>query len=107
MRIWKKYVVPRIAAITVVLLGGAGASGADEMANARITHPAAVTTVAAHTGQLSLRHLVLLGLAKGSLPGRTTICRKRRAKRATRKPRYGWTVPPAEAAARELSGVPA
>ncbi|MDQ0662004.1 hypothetical protein QFZ35_000502 [Arthrobacter ulcerisalmonis] len=69
MRIWKKYVVPGIAAITVVLLGGAGASGADEMANARITHPAAVTTVAAHTGQLSLRHLVLLGLAKGSLPG--------------------------------------
>lgn len=61
--------VPGIAAVAVVLLGAAGSSGIDEMANARIGHPAPITTAAAADGQPPLRHLVLLGLAKGSLPG--------------------------------------
>ena len=69
MRIWTKFMVPGIAAMAIVLLGGAGASGIDEMASARIAHPAAATAVAAADGQPPLRHLVLPGLAEGSPPG--------------------------------------
>ena len=50
-------------------MGAAGASGVDEMANARIGQPAPAGEAAAADGQLPLRHLVLLGLAAGSLPG--------------------------------------
>jgi hypothetical protein len=69
MRIWTKFMVPGIAATAIVLIGAAGASGIDEMANARIEQPAPVTVAVAADGQPPLRHLVLLGLAEGSLPG--------------------------------------
>ena len=69
LRIWTKIVVPGIAAVAVVLLGAAGASGIDEMANARIGQTAPSSAAAATDGQPPLRHLVLLGLAEGSLPG--------------------------------------
>jgi hypothetical protein len=69
MRMWTKFMVPRIAAVAVVVLGAAGATGIDEMASARIEQPAPVTVAAARAGQPPLRHLVLLGLAEGSLPG--------------------------------------
>ena len=69
MRIWMKVMVPGIAAVAVVLFGAAGASGMDEMANARIGQPPPITAAAAADGQPPLRHLVLLGLAEGSLPG--------------------------------------
>lgn len=68
-RIWKKFVVPGMAAMAIVLLGAAGASGIDEMASARIAPPASGTAAAAADGQPPLRHLILLGLANGSLPG--------------------------------------
>jgi hypothetical protein len=69
MRIWKEIIVPGIAAMAIVLLGAAGASGIDEMASARIEHPASAPAYATTDGQPPLRHLILLGLAKGSLPG--------------------------------------
>jgi sulfite exporter TauE/SafE len=69
MRIWTKIMVSGIAAVAVVLLGAAGASGIDEMANARIGQQAPITAAAAADGQQPLRHLVLLGLAEGALPG--------------------------------------
>lgn len=69
MKVWDKFVVPAIAAVALALLGAAGASGIDEMASARITAPASAAVPAAAGGQPSLRHLILLGLAKGSLPG--------------------------------------
>jgi hypothetical protein len=70
MRLWKQTIVPGIAALAVVLLGAAAASGVDQMANAKIRHPAPATTQAvAADGRPPLRHLVLLGLAEGSLPG--------------------------------------
>lgn len=61
--------VPGIAAVAVIFLGAAGASGIDEMANAKIEQPAPITAATAADGQPPLRHLVLLGLAEGSLPG--------------------------------------
>lgn len=61
--------VPGLAAMAIALLGAAGASGLDEMASARIVHPASAAVAAAPDGQPPLRHLILLGLAKGSLPG--------------------------------------
>ncbi len=67
MEMWNKFVVPGLAATAIALLGAAGASGIDEMASARITHPA--PAAAAADGQPPLRHLILLGLDKGSLPG--------------------------------------
>jgi hypothetical protein len=69
MRTWTKVMVPGLAVVAVVLLGAAGASGIDEMASARIGQPAPINAVAAADGQPPIRHLVLLGLAKGSLPG--------------------------------------
>jgi hypothetical protein len=69
MRMWKKFIVPGIAALALALLGAAGASGIDEMASARITPPASAAVPAASDGQPPLRHLILLGLDKGSLPG--------------------------------------
>lgn len=69
MRIWTKIIAPGIAAVAVVFLGAAAASGIDEMANARIGQPAPITAATAADGQPPLRHLVLLGLAESSLPG--------------------------------------
>lgn len=70
MMLWKQTIVPGIAALAVMLLGAAAASGVDQMANAKIRNPAPVTTqTVAADGQPPLRHLVLLGLAEGSLPG--------------------------------------
>ena len=69
MEIWNKFLVPGLAATAIALLGAAGASGIDEMANARITHPAPAAAAATADGQPPLRHLILLGLDKGSLPG--------------------------------------
>jgi hypothetical protein len=69
VRLWEKIVVPGIAAMAIALLGAAGASGVDEMASARIEHPASAPVAATAGGQPPLRHLILLGLAKGSLPG--------------------------------------
>lgn len=69
MRIWTKFMVPCIAAMAIGLIGAAGASGLDEMANARIEHPAPVAVAVAADGQPPLHQLVLLGLAAGSLPG--------------------------------------
>jgi hypothetical protein len=69
MRIWTKIMVPGVAAAAVIFLGGAGASGIDEMANARIGQPAPITAAAVADGQPPLRHLVLLGLAEGAPPG--------------------------------------
>jgi hypothetical protein len=74
VRFWRKSMVPALAALAVAMLGAAGASGVDQMANARVTHPvpaavpAAVPAVEAD-GHPPLRHLVLRGLAEGSLPG--------------------------------------
>ena len=69
MEMWNRFLVPGLAATAIALLGAAGASGIDEMAGARITHPAPVAAAAAADGQPPLRHLILLGLDKGSLPG--------------------------------------
>jgi hypothetical protein len=69
MEIWNKFLVPGLAATAIALLGAAGASGIDEMASARITHPAPAAAAATADGQPPLRHLILLGLDKGSLPG--------------------------------------
>jgi hypothetical protein len=38
MRIWTAFMVPGIAAMAILLLGGSGASGIDEMATARIAY---------------------------------------------------------------------
>jgi hypothetical protein len=70
MRFWRKIIVPGLAALAAVLLSAAGASGIDQMANAKINNPPPVTTqVVAADGRPPLRRLVLLGLAEGSLPG--------------------------------------
>ncbi|MBT2598020.1 hypothetical protein [Arthrobacter sp. ISL-72] len=70
MRLWTKSVVPVLAALAVVLLAAAGASGLDQMANTRMTNTPAVTIPAvAPNSQSPLRHLVIRGLAEGSLPG--------------------------------------
>ncbi|MEV8149091.1 hypothetical protein AB0O52_13265 [Arthrobacter sp. NPDC080073] len=59
-----------MAALAVVLLGAAGASGVDRMAAANISAPASIgSSVPAADGQPPLRRLVLRGLAEGSLPG--------------------------------------
>jgi hypothetical protein len=70
MSLWRKRIVPGLAALAAVLLIAAGAAGVDQMANIRISSPALVTipTVTAG-GQPPLRHLILRGLAEGSLPG--------------------------------------
>jgi hypothetical protein len=73
MWLWRKTIVPGMAALAAVLLvaaGAAGAAGVDEMANVRIPSPTSVTiTAVTADGQPPLRHLILRGLAKGSLPG--------------------------------------
>jgi hypothetical protein len=69
MRVWEKLVVPAMAAMAIAVLGAAGASGTDEMASARIAPPASAAVPAAAGGEPSLRHNILLGLAKGALPG--------------------------------------
>jgi hypothetical protein len=70
MRFWRRTLVPVLAAIAVVLLGAAGASGVDQMANARVTNPASVHIPAVTAdGEPPLRHMVMLSLAEGSLPG--------------------------------------
>lgn len=62
--------MPGIAALAVIFLSGAGASGIDQMANVKIHSPTSGTVSAVMAdGQTSLHHLVLRGLAKGSLPG--------------------------------------
>ncbi|MGM7774863.1 hypothetical protein ACSVHC_02430 [Arthrobacter sp. KNU-44] len=59
-----------MAALAVVLLGAAGASGVDRMAAANLPAPASIgSSVLAADGQPPLRRLVLRGLAEGSLPG--------------------------------------
>jgi hypothetical protein len=69
MGMWNKFLVPGLAAMAIALLGAAGASGIDEMASARIAQPAPAAAAASADGQAPLRHLILLGLDKGSLPG--------------------------------------
>jgi hypothetical protein len=98
MRIWTKIMVPGIAAVAVILLGAAGASGIDEMANARIGQPAPIAAAAVADGQPPLRHLVLLGLAEGAPQAafRTTKCGTRSTKRIIRKRSSGSTVSPAQ-----------
>ena len=70
MGLWSRALVPGIAALAVIFLGGASASGIDQMANAKIRSPTSITVSAVGAdGQTSLHHLVLRGLAKGALPG--------------------------------------
>jgi hypothetical protein len=76
MRFWRRPIVPVLAALAVVLLGAASASGVDQMANPNVTNAASLTTSAPVTipdvpadSRPPLRHLVMLGLADGSLPG--------------------------------------
>jgi len=70
MRLWTKSVVPVLAALAVVLLAAAGASGLDQMASTKLTNTPAVTIPAVTPNSPSpLRHLVIRGLAEGSLPG--------------------------------------
>jgi hypothetical protein len=73
MRLWRRTIAPGLATLAVVLLGAADASGVDQMANIKTIktlNPTSVTMPAvAADGQLPLRHLVLRGLAAGSLPG--------------------------------------
>ncbi|MBT2554524.1 hypothetical protein [Arthrobacter sp. ISL-5] len=70
MTLWRRAFVPGIAALAVIFLSGAGASGVDQMANVKIHKPTSGTVSAVMAdGHPSLRHLVLRGLAKGSLPG--------------------------------------
>jgi hypothetical protein len=70
MRLWTKTLVPGLAALAVVLLAAAGASGVDQIANTKVTNTAPVTVYAAGAGsQPSLRHLLIRGLAEGALPG--------------------------------------
>jgi hypothetical protein len=59
-----------LAALAAVLLTAAGAAGLDQMATIRMPYEAFVTipTVTAD-GQPPIRHLILRGLADGSLPG--------------------------------------
>ena len=62
--------MPGVAALAVIFLGGASASGIDQMANAKIHGPTSATMSAVMAdGQISMHHLVLRGLAKGSPPG--------------------------------------
>lgn len=70
MRLWRRVFVPGIAALAVIFLSAAGASGVDQMANvkARSTTSVIASTAMADS-QPSLRHLVMRGIAKGSLPG--------------------------------------
>ena len=70
IRLWKRAGVPALAALAVIFLSGAGATGIDQMANVKIHSPTSGTASAVtDSGQTSLHHLVLRGLAKGSLPG--------------------------------------
>jgi hypothetical protein len=70
MKHWRKTIMPGVAALAVIFLSGAGASGVDQMANVRTLNPTTVTTSSATaSGRPSLDHLILHGLAKGSLPG--------------------------------------
>lgn len=70
MRLWRRTIAPGMATLAVVLLGAADASGVDQMANIKTLNSTSVTTPAvAADGQLPLRHLVVRGLAAGSLPG--------------------------------------
>jgi hypothetical protein len=70
MGLWSRAFVPGIAALAVIFLSGASASGIDQMANAKIHGPTSATMSAVMADrQTSLHHLVLRGLAKGSLPG--------------------------------------
>jgi hypothetical protein len=97
MRIWTKFMVPGIATMAIVLIGAAGATGIDEMASARIEQPAPVTVAAAPDGQPPLRHLVLLGLAEGSLPGGLPYdeLRDEKYEESYQEATVGWTMPPA------------
>jgi hypothetical protein len=70
MGLWRRAIVPGIAALAVIFLSGASASGIDQMANAKIRSPTSGTLSAVMADrQTSLHHLVLRGLAKGALPG--------------------------------------
>ncbi|MFC9351503.1 hypothetical protein [Arthrobacter sp. NPDC057013] len=70
MGLWRRAVAPGTAALAVIFLGAASASGIDQMANAKIHGPTSATVSAVVAdGQTSLHHVVLRGLAKGALPG--------------------------------------
>ena len=70
MGLWRRAIAPGIAALAVIFLGAASASGIDQMANAKIHGPtSAAVSAVVPDGQTSLHHLVLRGLAKGALPG--------------------------------------
>lgn len=61
--------MPGVAALAAILLSMAGATGLDQMASAQPQNPTLVAQDVTSDGQSSLHHLVMLGLAKGSLPG--------------------------------------
>lgn len=62
--------MPGMAALGVILLGTAAASGIDQMVNVKMVAAGPVTVSAAGAdGPPPLRHIVLRGLAEGSLPG--------------------------------------
>jgi hypothetical protein len=72
MTLWRKTMVPALAALAAFLLGAASVSGLDQMANSRAANAASVTVIvpaAAADGKPPLRQMVMLGLADGSLPG--------------------------------------
>jgi hypothetical protein len=70
MSLWRKTVVPALAALAVFLLGAAGVSGVDEMANNKAANAGPDSRAAAVPDYPQpLRHTIILGLADGSLPG--------------------------------------
>jgi len=70
MSLWRKTVVPALAALAVFLLGAAGASGVDEMANNKAANAGPASRAAAvPDNPPPLRHTIVLGLADGALPG--------------------------------------
>ena len=70
MSVWRRTLVPRLAAVAAFLLVAAGVAGIDEMANAKIPGLANGTVQAATMNTVPGLELVLLdGLNQGALPG--------------------------------------
>lgn len=55
--------MPGLAALAIIFLTGAGATGLDQMANVKPRNP--ITSAVLPSGWPSLDHLILRGLAKG------------------------------------------
>lgn len=69
MNTWRRTTINGLAALAAVLLGAASVAGIDQMANTHPLNPTKVAGPASSASQPSLHHQVLIGLAKGSLPG--------------------------------------